>query len=398
MKNILLVTSLYPLPTKENNCTFVCHYFTKEWVKLGYNVKVIHVQPVHCWLWHKLVKYYGKQLKNWAGGGNYYARKIRKTEHYVMDGVDVYRVPIYNLLPHGRYPKKSITKLAAEIHSLLADAGFVPDVITAHSLALEIIPEINNEYQVKTCMVAHGMFPKLKKRYSNYQELINYYDIWGFRNKPQNKVVENNFGPIKRTFLCLSGIPSKYIVSCNTHSYRSPVRSFLYIGELIERKYPSALLDAVPIACPSDYSIKFIGEGPEKSRIDKTVAERNLEGKVLLTGKVGRDAITNYLDESDCFIMISRREAYGLVYLEAMARGCLVIASKNEGFDGIIIDGVNGFLCEAGNAGELAEIIKKINNMTPEERKRIADNGLATAAKMTDTLVAKDYVHELEQL
>ena len=38
-----------------------------------------------------------------------------------------------------------------------------------------------------------------------------------------------------------------------------------------------------------------------------------------------------------------QREAYGLVYLEAMARGCITIASRDEGFDGVIKDGINGF-------------------------------------------------------
>ena len=59
-----MVTPLYPLPTKENNCTYVCHYFTREWVKMGYNVVVIHSQPVHCWAWHLLVSMFGKTLSN----------------------------------------------------------------------------------------------------------------------------------------------------------------------------------------------------------------------------------------------------------------------------------------------------------------------------------------------
>ena len=38
--------------------------------------------------------------------------------------------------------------------------------------------------------------------------------------------------------------------------------------------------------------------------------------------------------------MISELETFGLVYIEAMAAGCITIASRNEGFDGIIKDGV----------------------------------------------------------
>ena len=43
------------------------------------------------------------------------------------------------------------------------------------------------------------------------------------------------------------------------------------------------------------------------------------------------------------WIMISKNETFGLVYLEAMARGCITIGSRNQGIDGVINHGVNGF-------------------------------------------------------
>ena len=94
-------------------------------------------------------------------------------------------------------------------------------------------------------------------------------------------------------------------------------------------------------------------------------------------------------------VMISRWEAYGLVYLEAMARGCITIASRNEGFDGVIRDGENGFLCKAGDANELASIIQRINALTPAERQHISDNAIATAQSLTDVKAAKRYIEDL---
>ena len=58
-----------------------------------------------------------------------------------------------------------------------------------------------------------------------------------------------------------------------------------------------------------------------------------------------REEVIRQMDNHDVFVMISRNETFGLVYLEAMARGCITIASRNEGFDGVIEHGVNGFLC-----------------------------------------------------
>ena len=397
MKNILMVTPLYPLPTKENNCTYVCHFFTREWVKTGYNVRVIHAQPVHCQAWHLLVKMFGKQLNNIIGGGNYYARKIKKTEHYMMDDVSIFRVPIYNFLPRGRYPEKSVRRFVEEVHNIMRDESFVPDVIVGHMTSIELIPEINKEYKAKTCMVAHGANEKYKERYANWEELIDSYDSWGFRATPIQKNFEERFKQVKKPFLCLSGIPEKYLVSENRHSFEKPLSRFLYIGDLMERKYPITLLEAIPQAV-DEYYIKYVGEGKERDKLEQYIADHQMTESVQLVGRVPRDKVTDYLDEAECFIMVSRREAYGLVYLEAMARGCIAIASRGEGFDGVIADGVNGFLCEAGNAAELAQIIRHINSLTPEERKSVSDNGLATARHMTDYMMAKEYVEHLNTI
>lgn len=84
--------------------------------------------------------------------------------------------------------------------------------------------------------------------------------------------------------------------------------------------------------------------------------------------------------------MISAAEVFGLVYLEAMS---------NEGMQGIIEDGVNGFLCEAGNKEELCSIIRRINNLSAEERRQISNNAIATAKSLSDYNVAKSYIENV---
>ena len=102
--------------------------------------------------------------------------------------------------------------------------------------------------------------------------------------------------------------------------------------------------------------------------------------------------------QSDIFIMISKNETFGLVYLEAMATGCIPIASRDEGFDGIIRDGENGFLCEAGNVEELAKIIDKINLMSSNELQKISQKAIETAKRFTDKEVARRYIEDVIKL
>ena len=120
-----------------------------------------------------------------------------------------------------------------------------------------------------------------------------------------------------------------------------------------------------------------------------------LQKKVHLLGRIDRASIKEYLKQSDVFIMISKNETFGLVYLEAMAMGCIPIASRDEGFDGIIRDGENGFLCEAGNVEELSMILDKIYHMTPTELQEISCRAIDTATQLTDKKVAKAYIEDI---
>lgn len=42
LKNILVITPLYPADDLQKENTPVVHYFTRQWVRMGYNVVVIH--------------------------------------------------------------------------------------------------------------------------------------------------------------------------------------------------------------------------------------------------------------------------------------------------------------------------------------------------------------------
>ena len=119
---------------------------------------------------------------------------------------------------------------------------------------------------------------------------------------------------------------------------------------------------------------------------------------VTFWGHIDRNRVQEILTNAECFIMISAKETFGLVYLEAMAKGLITIASKNEGMDGVIINGTNGFLCNAGDSFALKNIIDKINNMTNDELTNISRNAIKTAIGLTDKKVAATYIHAIENV
>ena len=154
-----------------------------------------------------------------------------------------------------------------------------------------------------------------------------------------------------------------------------------------------ALKDAIG---DEPFSLTYVGNGKQEKEIRRVSEKLGIQDKVHLAGRIPREAVTKEMDKADVFIMISQSETFGLVYLEAMARGCIVVASRNEGMDGIIEDGRNGFLCEAGNQEELSSIIKKIRSLGNNALSEMSKEAIATARQMTDRKMAMAYIHTVE--
>ena len=359
IKNILLLSTIYPLPSNDNQGTKVCHFFAREWVKMGYRVKSIHIQAVYPFFFYK---------------------------------------PI----PHGAFSKKSVKQAFQQIISNNLDDKFVPDIIIGHfpNPQLQLVSELKRYYSgSKACEILHlpEEINQLKKVYGDQlPQLMKDIDVWGFRFKYLNKLFVDSFQITPPSFICYSGVPDSYISNNNMHVLEGPLEKFLFVGEMIQRKFPEAIIQALIQVYPKkNFHIDYVGGGHLIKKIEKIIKEKSIEDCITINGKIPRDEILEKYDAADCFIMISKGEAYGLVYLEAMARGCITIASKNEGFDGVIIDGENGFLCEAGNITELAEIVNRINRLPVAERQRISNNAIHTAKCLTDHLVAKRYLNDV---
>lgn len=399
--NILLLSSIYPLPGPENQGTKVCHFFAKEWNAMGHNVKAVHYQSTYPRFYYWIARLFQKRLAA-KTGAIVYTNRETEISKYEMDGVSVMRIPIYKPIPHGRFSERRIKDSVKAIIANNEDAVFTPDVIVGHFLnpQLEAISLLKQQYpSAKTCLVFHlpAEFDMADKLYgNNLTPLFQNIDVFGFRNAPLMKSSEARYKTGKRCFVCYSGIPRSYITESNSHRFAGDVTKFLYVGGLIERKYPAQILDALHKVYPNgSYIINYVGDGQEKTTIEKKIEQYNIGDSVVLHGKIDRERILALYDQSDCMIMISKGEAYGLVYLEAMARGCITVASVNEGMDGVIVDGNNGFLCPAGDADTLADIIKGINSLSDKEKARISFNAIETARNFTDQLAAKRYIEEV---
>lgn len=398
MKKILLITSIYPKPS-DNEATGVCHYFTKEWHQLGYDVRVVHIQSVFPHIFYWGAKLAGRLIRA-KTGAVVYTKADREVVSFNMDGVNITRIPTFKPYPHAAYPQREIKKVVEKIKSNNDNDGFVPDVIVGHfpNPQLEIINILKQYYghTVKTSMIVHEDYTPTKKLYGKrFETLIKGVDIWGFRSKPLYESFVKTVGNVEDMFYCYSGIPERYLIQ-KRESFTTTLNHFIFVGSLFKLKKVDVSLKALSqVFGTESFMFDIVGEGAEMNRLKSLAKNLNISTNVRFYGNVARERLQSIVATADCFIMVSAPEAFGLVYLEAMAKGCIVVGSKGQGIDGVIIDGYNGFLCEPDNPNHLADVIRKIRSMSQTELIEMSNNALDTARKLTDANVAKMYVDSI---
>lgn len=377
----------------------VCNYFVDEWIKQEHKVVVVHCYSQFPWLYRRiggLLPFLTDRLCGDNAGMNL------NTREYIYDynGSLVMSIPIYKYIPHGSFSKKTLNNYSHRLISELRRVNFVPDVIIGHfcNPAMEIITRIRMIYpNVKTAVVLHEGAETVSRIFGRKAEcLLNEVDSIGYRSLSIQRSIESKFKLNNSRFICYSGI-SSFFFKKKTHIRKweeGSVRNFLFVGRLVYYKHPLAVIQALGNQYPDrDFNMRYIGtKGRAYSCTREYVEKNRLNNSVSFLGQINREDLVSWYDQSDCFVMISDHEVFGLVYLEAMARGCITIAGNNGGMEGIIKFGENGFLCTPGDVSELASIIRKINGMSVAEKERISINAIETAKKYSAQKVAELYL------
>jgi glycosyltransferase involved in cell wall biosynthesis len=400
-KKILMLTSIYPGKDINETFTPIVHYFTREWGKMNCEVIVIHNLAYYHSFFYFIASFFSKLIAAFTGT-NIPNSRLTKVYKYNLEGVKVIRIPIFKFLPRFRFAQKTILKQEEKIFKELAQYNYIPDVIVGHweNPQLELISLLKKRYPNSlSSLVFHHKADFLINLYKNdTKEILSNIDVFGFRSAPIRESFKQFGININNSFMCYSGIPESFTQEKIIKKFNNNLFSFLFVGVLIKRKYPSQIIDALEIVYKDEeFKLDYIGEGFESRKIESKIKRKLFLQNVTLNGRIPREQVWVKMKESDCFIMISKNEAYGLVYLEAMAAGCITIAARDEGFDGVIKHGENGFLCEAGNVEELALLIERINKMNIEKKQEISNNAILTATKLTNFRAAESYLRNLEK-
>jgi glycosyltransferase involved in cell wall biosynthesis len=139
---------------------------------------------------------------------------------------------------------------------------------------------------------------------------------------------------------------------------QDPAR-LLYVGRFLPLKRIRALIRAVRLLNRQGVAARLtlIGAGPEHAPVTRAARDEPdlFETRSWLDDRA--ELLAAYRD-ADLFVMPSRRETFGLVYLEAMSQGVPIVYGRGTGFDGLFADGVVGYPT-GGSARSIAASIER---------------------------------------
>lgn len=166
---------------------------------------------------------------------------------------------------------------------------------------------------------------------------------------------------------------------------KSNIFNFVSVGGLIKLKQMDLLIRCFVEAFGSDDSVRLtiVGDGPERDSLEHLAAEGGVRRNIIFAGYQPRVEIANLMRESDAFVMLSRRETFGVVYIEAMACGLPVVGTLNGGADEIL-NTYGATAVEVGNSEQIVRAMRdvksKYNNF---DKKIISENAIAQYGERT---------------
>jgi glycosyltransferase involved in cell wall biosynthesis len=104
------------------------------------------------------------------------------------------------------------------------------------------------------------------------------------------------------------------------------------------------------IAGGVNVSLTVSGDGPDLARLRARIGAGALAGRTKFLGFVGRERVPELMRSHDALLLPSVYEGFGLTLIEAMAAGCVPVASRIRGVtDYVIADGETGLLFPVGD-------------------------------------------------
>jgi len=371
---ILIHSHLYPNNIDPTFGTFV-YYYSKALCELNHQVTVVAPIP---WVLPGI-----KKSHPWY--------RYKNVELFFQDGpLKIYHPRFFSI------PKRKLFYLRGDIMFLSAKKFYLNllknekfDIIHCH-VALpdgRVGSILSKIFNIPYGVTIHGadFYLSAKENYKNLaliKKVLEGADFVGLVSQTlKNQMLKFNINPKSQTTKTIYNgiyIPG-YLPEVDWPDRQNDVIRLLSVGHAIRRKGYDYVIRALATLLNNYDGILYyiIGDGDDLNYFKKVAEESRVKNHVIFLGRKSNAEVLSYMKKADIFILPSWDEAFGIVYIEAMAMKLPIIGVKNEGISEIIKDGYNGFLVSAKSEKEISKVLSKLIT-DPKLRSKIGQAGYDT--------------------
>lgn len=302
----------------------------------------------------------------------------------ILDSINIHRFPVkFSLGENGKY-----WEFRKEINLIDPEIIHTHGYRHPHSLLASLYAK---KYKKTIFLTSHGPFEKDPKRSILIKLIENIYDL--LISKFETGIYKNVIAlskweeqylvklGFKRIVIIPNGIDRKFFEN-RTILDNNKKNRIIYLGRIdyVKRlEIFNTLAEKLP-------NIKFFIRGTKDSEIQFT-------SRPNLKVNYEKYSVNDFIEEakqSDIFILPSVRESFGIVIIEAMSQGLLVISSNTAGAKSIITNGVNGFIFNSEN-----EILQLIENyyLNKFDSIKIRESAIEYANKYNEKITTKSLIN-----
>jgi glycosyltransferase involved in cell wall biosynthesis len=313
---------------------------------------------------------------SWRGGEQQLA--------YLLEELPVSEVKQMVICPSGSamedYCRKKSVQHFSFKKTFLSDlflAKQIAEVCRAHHADLVHLHDSHaHTAAVLSCLLFHNRTPLVLSRKVDFSIGGNLFSAYKYNHSSIKKIIcvsekiKEIIAPkIRNTSLLTvvhDGIDLAKFLLKNSHilrkEYRVPEDELIIanVAAIAPHKDYFTFADTAEVLLKKKFKAKFfiIGDGPEKEKIEKYIACKNLKEHIILTGF--RNDIPQILPEIDIFLFTSKTEGLGSSILDAFACRAPVVATGAGGVPEIVIHEKTGLLSPVKDPNQLAENVLRL--------------------------------------
>lgn len=260
-----------------------------------------------------------------------------------------------------------------ELNNLIRE--FKPDVIHSHLFEAEMVSRYEPVKGIRYFTHCHNNMPQFKRL-----EVGEWFNKKRITEAYERRFILSKYTQCNNRFIAISPDTQRYFkqylpvnLSKNITMLPNAVDlsrfvlksrwtegekiKLINIGSFFPVKNQSFLLEVMKRLLDKNIwvSLTLAGDGPERKKTEEKARQMGVFSDVSFVGS--RNDIPELLSASTIYVHSGLSEAFGLVFIEAMAAGLPVVTLNGGGNKDLIVEGENGYLIEPPDAEKFADKI-----------------------------------------